>query len=113
MSTKQMENEGDIMYRLSEIKELCDCIPIPLTQSITYLREEKNDFYTFYSACEYTNELVTNKTALQILKLCNKIINWYRKIENSLVVISTHDQIVLDQVDTIYEIKNHKIILVK
>ena len=50
-----MENEGDIMYRLSEIKELCDCIPIPLTQNITYIREEKNDFYTFYSACAYTN----------------------------------------------------------
>lgn len=44
---------------------------IPLTQNITYLRKEKNDFYTFYSACEYTNELVTNKTALQILKLCD------------------------------------------
>ena len=59
------------MYRLTDIKELNDCIPIPLTQNITYIRQEKNDFYTFYSACEYTKELVTNKTALQILKLCN------------------------------------------
>lgn len=42
-----------------------------------------------------------------------KIVDRYRKKENAIVVISTHDQIVLDQVDTIYEIKNCKITPVK
>lgn len=42
-----------------------------------------------------------------------KIVDRYRKSENAIVVISTHDQIVLDQVDTIYEIKNCKITPIK
>lgn len=40
------------MYNLKQINKLSNCTPIPLTQNITYLRKEKNDFYTFYSACE-------------------------------------------------------------
>ena len=39
------------------------------------------------------------------------IIDLYRKKENALVVITTHDSYVLNIVDKIYEIKNHKIIL--
>ena len=59
------------MYNLAEIDKLMNCTPIPLIKNITYLREEKNNFFTFYTTCEYTKELITNKTALQILKLCN------------------------------------------
>lgn len=39
------------------------------------------------------------------------IIDLYRKKENALVVITTHDSYVLNIVDKIYEIKNHKISL--
>ena len=42
-----------------------------------------------------------------------KIVYRYRKKENAIVVIATHDQIVLNQVDTVYEIKNCKITPVK
>ncbi len=42
-----------------------------------------------------------------------KIVDRYRKKENAIVVIATHDQIVLNQVDTVYEIKNCKITPVK
>lgn len=37
------------------------------------------------------------------------IVDAYRKKENALIVISSHDPLVLNRVDTIYEIKNHKI----
>lgn len=39
------------------------------------------------------------------------IVDAYRKKENALVVISSHDPLVLNRVDSIYEIKNHKISL--
>lgn len=50
-------------------KKYLNSIPFFKKRNITYLRKEKDDYYTFYSSVGFLEEMVMNVTSLEMLKM--------------------------------------------